>query len=240
LETRLHRARVRLREILSTDLRTQAVAFDVPISSEVERGWSATGLWCYYCGHHRLRATFETLPGGQRYLRMRCPGCSAPSGYDIVNSRGEVEVGNLHSFRPAFKRTMREVSRRLMDAVSTGHVACERCGQRIPFQVTGPTEDLHWVPDNRLKRNFWLRGKCPGCGYISGGYSADDAVYWSQPTIREFMQKYPHWLSEIDVPLEYQGRPAILFRLSDHLSQAQLHVLTHRETLEILDIFGRR
>jgi RNA polymerase sigma factor (sigma-70 family) len=239
LETRLHRARARLRQILSNELRTEAAALDVPISPEAERGWPATGMWCYYCGHHKLHATFETLPGGQRYLRMRCPGCSTPSGFDIVNSRGAVEVGDLHSFRPAFKRTMREVSRRLMHAVSMGHVACERCGRRTPFEVTGPKQDLQWVPDDRLKRNFWIRGKCPGCGYISGGYSADDAVYWSQPAIEQFIRRYPHWLSEVDVPLEYQGRPAIMFRLSDHLSQAQLHVLTHRETLEVLDIFER-
>jgi hypothetical protein len=239
LETRLHRARTRLRQILSTDLRSQAAALDVPIAAEPEKGWPATGMWCYYCGQHRLRATFEKLPSGERYLRMRCPGCSSPSGFDIVNTRGTVKVGNLRSIRPAFKRTMREVSRRLLYSVSLGHVACERCGRPVPFQVSGPKEDLQWVPDNRLKRNFWLYGKCPGCGYISGGYSADDAIYWSEPTIERFMQRYPHWLSEIEEPLEYQGRPAILFRLSDHLSQAQLHVLTHRETLEVFDIFER-
>jgi hypothetical protein len=170
---------------------------------------------------------------------MRCPDCSSRFGFDIVNSKGLVELTKAHSFRPAFKRTMREVSRRMLQALAAGTVMCEGCGASIPFQVGGPKQDFDWIPDDRLRRHFWLRGVCPHCGYVSGGFSADDALYWSHPTILEFIQRYPHWLNELDAPLEHQGKPAILFRLSDYSSQAQLRVLAHRQTLEVLDIFQR-
>jgi len=238
LETRLHRARKRLREILSTELRSQAAAADVPLAAEPATGWPATALWCYYCGRQHLHAVFETSDG-QRSLRMRCPDCSSRFGFDIVNSKGLVELSKVHSFQPAFKRTMREVSRRMLQALAVGTVTCEGCGASIPFQVGGPKRDFDWIRDDRLRRHFWLRGECPHCGYVNGGFSADDAVYWSHPTILEFIQRYPHWLNELDAPLEYQGQPAILFRLSDHSSQAQLHVLAHRQTLEVLQIIHR-
>lgn len=240
LESRLHRARNRLRQILSTELRSQAAAADVPLAEEPAIDWPATALWCYYCGRQHLHAVFETSSDGRRSLRMRCPDCSSRFGFDIVNSKGLVELTNLHSFQPAFKRTMREVSRRMLQAVAAGTVACEGCGALVPFQVGGPKLDFNWTPTDRLRRHFWLRGECPHCGYMSGGFSADDAVYWSHPAILDFIQRYPRWLNELDSPVEYQGRPAILFRLSDHLSRAELHVLAHRQTLEVLDIFQQQ
>jgi RNA polymerase sigma-70 factor (ECF subfamily) len=237
LETRLHRARNRLRQILSTDLRRQATSLAVPLSEEPAMDWPATGVWCYYCGHHRLHGVMETLPDGQRYLRMRCPECSGRFGVDIVNSKGMVSLGDLNSLQPAFKRTMRELSRRLSEAVLAGTVDCPRCGVLVPFRVGGPKPETAWTPDHRVRRTFWIRGLCPGCGQYVGGFSADDAVYWSHPTIAAFIQKYPRWLNEVDTALEYQGQPAILFRLSDGESGAELHVLCHQETLAVLAVF---
>jgi len=70
-----------------------------------------------------------------------------------------------------------------------------------------------------------------------GGFSADDAVFWSTPMIRQFIERHPRWLNEPDAPIEYQGQPAILFRLSHHTSAARLDVIVHRETLSLLAIF---
>lgn len=237
LETRLHRARTRLRQILSTDLRRQAVSLALPLSKEPAMDWPATALWCYYCGHHHLHGVFDALPDGTRYLRMRCPECSGRYGFDIVNSRGLVGVGTLRSFQPAFKRTMRALSQQLLQAVSVGHVSCPSCGTPVPFQVSGPKPDSSWIPDHRLRRSFWVRGQCPGCSQYAGGFSADDAVYWSHPTIQRFMERYPRWLNELDIALQYQDQPAILFRLSDHASRAQLDVLCHQQTLAVLAVF---
>src|ERR1051326_2670366 len=99
LETRLHRARHRLRQILNGDLREEAASLDLPLDNEDSaQGWRATSVWCYYCGRERLHGSFETLPGGQKYLRMRCPTCSQRFGFDIVNGKGLVPVDQLRSF----------------------------------------------------------------------------------------------------------------------------------------------
>lgn len=240
LETRLHRARKRLRQILNGELREEAAAFDLPLDGEEPAlGWRTTGMWCYYCGRQRLHGSFEMLANGQRYLRMRCPSCSQRFGFDIVNGKGLVGVDHLRSFQPAFKRTMRAVSRHLLQAVADGQIPCKFCGKLIPIEVGGPKQEGSAPPDDPppddpLKRRFWIRGLCPHCGRVLGGFSADDAVYWSHPEIQAFIQRHPRWRNEPDLPITAQGQPAILFRLSDPTSTAQLDVIAHRQTLRVL------
>jgi RNA polymerase sigma-70 factor (ECF subfamily) len=235
LETRLHRARRQLRQILNGDLREEAAALDLPLDAlEPALGWRATAIWCYYCGRERLHGTFETCTDGHRYLRMRCPDCSQRFRLDIVNGTGLVEVDRLHSFQPAFKRTMRGLSRQLLQAIEAGVMACKSCGNPGPVEVGGPKRDTPDTLDDPINRRFWVRGLCPQCGQALGGFSADDAVYWSHPAIQAFIQRHPRWLNEPERPLEYQEQAAILFRLADRLSTAHLDVIAHRQTLRVL------
>jgi RNA polymerase sigma-70 factor (ECF subfamily) len=235
LETRLHRARQRLRQILNGDLREEAAAFDLPLDGEEPAlGWRATGVWCYYCGRQRLHGSFEPLANGQKYLRMRCPSCSQRFGFDIVNGKGVVGVEDLRSFQPAFKRTMRAVSRHLLRAVADGQMPCKYCGKLGPVEVGDPKQEASLTADDPLKRRFWIRGLCPHCGQVSAGFSADDAVYWSHPGTQAFIQRHARWRNEPDLPIIYQGQPAILFRLSDAMSAAQLDVIAHRQSLRVL------
>jgi RNA polymerase sigma-70 factor (ECF subfamily) len=235
LETRLHRARRQLRQILNGDLREEAAALDLPLDGEEPAlGWRASGVWCYYCGRQRLHGSFETSSNGQRYLRMRCPGCSQRFGFDIVNGKGLVSVDHLRSFQPAFKHTMRGLSRSLLQSIDSGQMICKGCGRLTLAQVSGPKQQTAVTPDDPLARQFWIRGQCQHCGHLLGGFSADDAVYWSHPAIQAFMRQHPRWLNRPDLPLDYQGQSAILFRLADRLSSAQLDVIAHRQTLRVL------
>ncbi|HLZ60797.1 MAG TPA: RNA polymerase sigma factor [Ktedonosporobacter sp.] len=237
LETRLHRARHQLRQILNGDLRTEAAAMGLPLDNEPATGWRATSLWCYYCGRQHLHGTFETSPDGLRSLRMRCPECSRYAGFDTVNGKGLVALERVSSFVPAFKRTMQGVSSYLMQAVTHGSTACRNCGQVVPVGVGSPKASLGASPDHIIQRQFWVSSICPACGEKVAGYSADDVVFWSSPVVLQFIQQHPRWLNEPDVPIEYQDQPAILFRLSDRMSSARLDVIAHRETLRILASF---
>lgn len=239
METRLHRARHQLREILGGRLREQAADLQFPLDAGPTAGWHATSIWCYYCGHQRLYGLFEATPGGERYLRMRCPECSRDFHSDIVNSQGLVGLKQLRSFQPAFKRTMRGVSRQLLQAVSTGTHTCLHCGKPARVEVGGPKQERTSTPEHPIQRRFWIREQCLHCGQSMRGFSADDVVYWSHPEIQEFMQRFPHWLSEPDLPIEFAGQEAILFRLQDRMSTAQLNVITHRQTLQVLTTFRR-
>ena len=235
LETRLHRARQQLRQILNGDLRAQAASFDLPLDGEEPAlGWRASGVWCYYCGQQHLHGSFETLPDGQKYLRMRCPGCSQSQSFDIVNGKGLVSVERLRSFQPAFKRTMRGISRHLLQAVTSGEIACKSCGKLAPVAVGDFKQES--ASTSALQQRFWIRGECQHCGNSSVGClcSADDVVYWSHPVIQAFIQRHPRWLNQPDRPIEYRGQPAILFHLADRVSAAQLDVIADQQTLRVL------
>ena len=170
---------------------------------------------------------------------MRCPSCSQRFGFDIVNGKGLVAMEHLRSFQPAFKRTMHAVSRYLLQAVADGRMPCKSCGKLGPVEVGGPKQEVSLTLDDPLKRRFWIRGLCPHCGQVSAGFSADDAVYWSHPAIQAFIQRRPRWRNEPDLPISYQGQPAILFRLSDPIGTAQLDVIAHRQTLRVLATFEK-
>src|SRR5712691_2724615 len=183
LETRLHRARQQLRQILNGDLRKEAESAGLPLDKEPAMGWRPSSLWCYYCGHQHLHGTFEISPDGQRSLRMRCPECSQLNGTDIINGKKLVQLDKVRSFQPAFKRTMQEISRYLMQVVTEGKVPCGRCGQPVLMQVRGPKQWQSRSPDPSIQRRFWVSGFCSDCEEKVGGFSADDAVLWSTPTI---------------------------------------------------------
>jgi RNA polymerase sigma-70 factor (ECF subfamily) len=238
MEARLHRARLQLRQILNGDLRADAVSFGLLLDDEPSLGWQATSLWCYYCGRQHLHGTFETSPDGQRSLRLRCPDCSRHFGGDIVNGKGLVRLDRLRSFRSAFKRTLHGVSHQMMQAVAAGETVCGKCGKAVPIQVgSNSKREDGAVPDLAIRRQFWVRGFCLNCGSKAAGFSADDVVFWATPIIQQFIQRHPRWLSEPDVPVEYEGQPAIHFRLSDCMSAAKMDVIAHRETLQSLAIF---
>jgi RNA polymerase sigma factor (sigma-70 family) len=54
VEARLHRGKLALRRVLTTDLRDDAVAYGLIASSDA--GWQETRIWCASCGERRLIA----------------------------------------------------------------------------------------------------------------------------------------------------------------------------------------
>ena len=153
-----------------------------------------------------------------------------------MNGKGLVPLERVRSFVPAFKHTMHGISSYLLKAVAQRSVPCKGCGRPVAFQVYGSQPWFEARSDHAIRRQFWVRGICLSCGKKMGGFSADDAVFWSTPMIWQFIQQHPRWLNEPDAPIEYQGQPAILFHLADHTSAARLDVIVHRETLSILAI----
>jgi hypothetical protein len=103
----LRRARRQLRQVLNGELRQAAEALDVPLDGDSLWGWRETREWCNECGHHRLRGIFDRRPNDHILLRMHCPVCSQKHGLDMMNSKGNVPLENVRSFRPALKRTVR-------------------------------------------------------------------------------------------------------------------------------------
>ena len=239
LETRLHRARRQLRQLLSGPLHHEAEAFGLALDEDTAAGWQETRLWCPLCARHRLQGCFfERAHGAGPNLHLRCPGCSQRYQRDTLHTMGLVSLEGLHSFRPAWKRAMQGMSDLMLSALFTDQqLPCRFCGKPASVQVIGRDAEASSSP---YPYTFWIRWHCSHCGehIDSDGDipSIDQLVYWSHPHTRQFIQQHPRWRSEPAALLEYNGQQAIRFQLADVESADHATVLAHRQTLQVLAI----
>lgn len=239
LETRLHRARQRLRQVLSGPLYQDAASFGLTVDRTYADGWLETRLWCSICGRCRLQGSFIGVGSGEKVnLHLRCPDCSQRYGLDTMHSMGLVPLGELQSFRPAWKRTLQGLTELVLQALHKEDPVCPRCGNLTFIQVVDAEED-NCLPSGPYR--FWIRWSCDRCkgliGIPGSLPSVDQLVYWSHPQTRQFMMEHSRWLSKPGNPLEYAGQPALRFQIADMGSAASITVLTHHQTLRVLAVY---
>lgn len=240
LETRLHRARRHLRQILSGPLRYEAEAFGLVRDGVLGEGWHETRIWCPLCRCHRLQGCFIHFDAEQKSpnLHMRCPNCFQHYGQDTVHSMGLVSLTGLHTFRPAWKRTMQGLADCLVQALSQGFYPCLSCEHLAQVKVQGSDGEAMLSPG---PYPFWIHLHCVYCGKdvdASGNIpSVDQLVSWSHPLTRQFLQQHPRCGSTQGRLIEYGGEPAIHFQISNPESTDCLSVVAHRQTLHILTLF---
>jgi len=247
LDVRLHRIRRQLHQMFHGPLRREAEALGLTLDAELVEGWQETRLWCPLCACHHLQGCFLYPEAGSEgpNLHLRCPECSQRYGQDTVHSMGLISLAGLHSFRPAWKRTMQGLTDRIVRALTLAQHPCLYCGKPALAEVKG--NDIETAqpadPGNSVisPYPFWIYLRCVHCGNDMDGCgclpSVDQLVYWSHPLTRQFLQHHSRWNSEPGKIVEYQGQQAIHFQINDLESADQLTVLAHRQTLQILALF---
>lgn len=239
LDVRLHRARRQLRQVLHGPLQQEAEALGVPLDEALAAGWQPTRLWCPLCARQRLEALFlnREAPEGPN-LHLRCPDCYRRYKQDTVHSMGLVRLSGIHSFRPAWKRTMQGLTDRIMQALLAGQHPCLNCGKPARIQVKGSEDEAAQSPG---PYPFWIHLHCVHCGKDLDGCghmpSVDQLVYWSHPLTRQFLQQHPRWSSEPGKLVEYERQSAIHFHIAALENADHLTVLAHPRTLQILTLF---
>src|SRR5579859_582069 len=240
LETRLHRARRQLRQLLSGPLRDEAEAFGLALAEGIAEGWEGwheTRLWCPLCARHRLQGCFvEREYSAGPNLHLRCPDCSRRYQQDTIHTMGLVSLAGLHSFRPAWKRAMQGMSDLMLSALLTGQHPCLFCGKPATVRVIG--RDMEASSSSPHPYAFCIHWHCNSCGEHVGSDgdipSVDQLVYWSHPGTRRFIQQHPRWRGEPATLLEYNGQQAIHFQLADVESADHATIVAHRQTLQVL------
>ncbi|HEY7125017.1 MAG TPA: sigma-70 family RNA polymerase sigma factor [Ktedonobacterales bacterium] len=239
LEARLHRARGQMRQLLNGPLRAEAEAFGMALDEDPAFSPRETRLWCNLCGQRRLRGSFVQQPDGSVNLHLDCPDCMARYGIGQVHSKGIVQLDGIRSFRPAWKRTMQTVTHLARKGLTQGWHPCPTCGTPASVRVV----NRHAEGVLKGPYQFWVDWHCPQCTGDTcpapGTVSADDVVYWSHPTLRQFILQHARWVSEPDRAVEFGGHPAIQFHLVDVSSRTGLTILAHQQTLDVLAIFEK-
>jgi RNA polymerase sigma-70 factor (ECF subfamily) len=235
LEARLHRTRLRLRQLVHGELRPAAEELGLPLDADESTGWRETREWCNFCGRRRLRGTFERLASGATNFRLRCPDCSQRFGGDIYSTGGLIAFSGAHAFRPALRRLIRTLKDHYatdyVAALRQGWQACPGCKSAAPVRLIGPGGSLGAFADQAR-----LIITCPRCGVIIS--PAALAAYWTDaattPLALAFVDTHPRWRIQPDVSAEYDGRDAFRFRIVDTASTAQLTLLADAQTLQVL------
>ncbi len=238
LQTRLHRARRHLYQILHGPLRQQAEAAGLLAATTQDEGWQETRLWCPLCGTRRLQGCFfEPEDAHGPNLHLRCPECSRRYGHDTVHSMGLVSLAGLRTFQPAWKRTMRGLTEHMKRTLAQGEHACLYCGNPALVQVQSSSGETFCPPG---PYSYWLQFECVTCGKdtnVGCMPSVDQLVYWSHPFTQQFVQEHPRWHGSPGKPGKYEGQEIIQFELADREDNSRLIVFAHRHTLRVLAIF---
>lgn len=227
LEERLYRARRQLRQLLSTELRSEAESFGLHVDQASAASWRETRELCRNCGRYRQRGLIESRDG-LGFLQTRCPGCSTI--YGNTNTSGWIpELHGLHSFRPALKRIQAMMRSYMPQALSDGGYPCRACGKPAKLRMVHPGEPYgRFVAHN----HYELVLECLSCGETSSMWALG-ALFWFHSAPSSFAEQYPHWVTEQEVMMEYANQPALRFRLFDLASSAQLIIIAHYPTLQI-------
>jgi RNA polymerase sigma-70 factor (ECF subfamily) len=232
LEVRVHRARRQLRQVLHVELRAEAEAFGLSLENETAaQGWRETSVWCCICGRRRLQGLFESQPEGDVGLRLRCPGCSSTTGVDIIHTGNSVSFANGRSFRPAFKRVLQVLPSFYTQAFATGYQHCPSCKQLVPLGGIEP--ELLPAP---FYRRLGIALECPSCGKSTSGIFSFCLTYLPA---YQFVLQHERSILEPEEFIDYEGQPAILARISDVLSSAQITLILQRQTLQLLASFKK-
>jgi RNA polymerase sigma-70 factor (ECF subfamily) len=237
LELKLHRARRRLREVLSGELRADAEAFGLLVNQDEAMGWHETRRWCPLCGKRRLRGAFARRSSGEITMRLRCPDCSARYGFDLSGSGDIISFAGMRSFLPAMKHAMRAACEFFSTAVH--HRVCGTCQSPVQVHLVtrhaaledAPEPVLDAVPFPLLRERSCLLVECPRCGY-----SAADLVngLLLEPTARAFLLDRPHVITLPDSLASYGGQDAICSRLVDLETAEELTIMAHPQTVQVL------
>lgn len=220
---RLHRGRLALRRLLTTELRAEAEALDLISAGD---GWQETRIWCSECGQQRLRGRFTS----DEFV-LRCPQCCIePDAFHSQSNVGPLLSG-LKAFRPALTRFSTWMDGFFRNAVTTGRAICQQCGQHTPLHLCLP---LSAPPSVRARRGMHI--KCEYCG--AGSYESLDGFALHMPAGRRFWREHPRIRTLPQRELSYQGAPAILISFESVAELDTIDFIIHRERYTLLSVGG--
>jgi hypothetical protein len=220
---RLHRGRLALRRVLTTDLQQAAASYDLLVPAA--DGWQETRIWCPICGQHRLSGKLVTSTGE---LALRCADCTPiPDAYiayaQLPNLQG------IKSFRPALSRVLIWSDEHFRRRRTGRVVACLICGHPAQMHDRRPSD----VPEV-LPQIHPLYVTCERCGETTS--TAHAAIALSLPEGQRFWKAHPKMRLQPTAEIDAAGSNAIITSFASLTDSARLDVVTTRDTIEVISV----
>lgn len=226
---RLHRGKLALRRVLTTELRLDAAAYGL-----IEAGtsdWRETRVWCPECGGQRLLIRFQS---GYEMVSFRCPSCDNDpevprSSFPLENKHFRYLIGGLTRPRPILNRTHDWVHTYFRDVLADGRTVCTNCGRRV---------DVYWcMPHLTPSVTDGQRGvhvHCEACETVVSSSSA--ALMVALPQVQRFWREHSRIRTLPDRPIDRGGRASVVTRFEAVTSGAGLDVVSLLAAFEVVHV----
>ena len=218
---RLHRGKLALRQVLTTEFQEDAVAYGLVSASDA--GWVETRIWCFQCGQHRLQARFKRE---EDHLCLCCPGCCnllADAG-DTLTDSCIVGLGKFKAFKPAFTHVQKSVYATYFEQQQVGVSTCYQCGESVPIRAGSPPGIPH--DDNGI---YVVCDRCQ-----DGTMDSWNSLALCLPQVRQFWRDHPRIRKLSERRVEIDNSPAILTGFASVTDNARIEVAFSLHTFEVL------
>jgi RNA polymerase sigma factor (sigma-70 family) len=221
---RLHRGRLALRRVLTTDLRHAAANYG--LAAPEDEGWQETRIWCPICGRQRLNGRLVPAIGE---LALRCADCTpAPDSYIAYIQLPELMQG-VKSYKPALSRVL---------SWSDAIYGRRRIGRAVPCLICGQPSTLRdGLPPNApetLHQINPLYITCDHCGETTS--TAHAAIALSLPEGQRFWKAHPKMRLRPATEIDAAGSPALVTSFASLTDSARFDVITTRDSIEVIEV----
>jgi RNA polymerase sigma factor (sigma-70 family) len=224
IKVQVHRGKLALRQVLTTQLRQEAAAYD--LAPPLPTGWQTTRIWCPLCGQRHMDGLLDAAQGD---FMLQCPACVAETGQYTSYSSLPYWFQGVTGFKPAFNRVMRWANEYYLSALRQRSAPCLVCDRRRPLHLS--LAEALPEPQNRA------RGMLVYCETCEGGCAmrlSNLALYL--PQAWQFWHEHPRLRLLDEQPVEHQGRAALVIGYRSMTEPVQLDVVLAQDTYEALAI----
>jgi len=218
------RARLAQRQVLTTQLREEAAAYDL-VAPETPQ-WQATRIWCPHCGQRYLEGKLDVAQGD---FLLQCPSCVAEMGAYASYTSMPSWFRGVSGFKPALNRVMRWVNTYYHPAPHHHSSPGTFCGWSR-FLFFSPAES-QTEPQDRTRGMLVC---CAPCDQ-EGTMRLSNLVLYL-PQAWQFWRDHPRLQLLEERLIEHQGRAALVTGFRSMTEPVQLEVVLAQETYEVLSI----
>jgi len=225
---RLQRGKLTLQRLLRTKLQAESSAFGL-----VEMGgpqWEETNIWCPCCGQAHLLGRYQK----NEMFALRCPRCESDpeaimAGLDLTKPYHANLLGNTKTYKPAYSRLLTSFAPMYQQALQSHTAPCLACGAQIEVIVE------HDRQTHKRSHNFsQVTLHCPACGWASN--KSLSGLVIASTEAQRFWREYPRMKTLPAQEIEVQGSMAFLTRLQSVTGNAELTVISKRDTFELIEV----
>jgi RNA polymerase sigma factor (sigma-70 family) len=224
VKVQAHRAKLALRQVLTTQLREEAAAYDL-VAPEPPQ-WQTTRIWCPLCGQRHLEGKVDAAQGD---FLLQCPACVAETGVYISYTSMPSWFRGVSGFKPALNRVMRWVNAYYQPAPRHHSSPDTFCGWSRPLQPS-PVESQ---PESQTRARGMLMC-CAPCDQRGAMRLSNLVLYL--PQAWQFWRDHPRLQLLEERLVEHQGRAALVTGFRSMTEPVQLEVVLAQETYEVLSI----